>query len=92
MLENSAEKVAEFVKAYGWKGPCYAISAISGAGCKELVYAIMDHVEAVNAQALADAEAEKAALELERAAQKLARQEKHAAQELARQAKLANQE
>lgn len=92
MLENSAEKVAGFVKAYGWKGPCYAISAISGAGCKELVYAIMDHVEAVNAQALADAEAEKAALELERAAQKLARQEKHAAQELARQAKLANQE
>ena len=92
MLENSSEKVAEFVKAYGWKGPCYAISAISGAGCKELVYAIMDHVEAVNAQALADAEAEKAALELERAAQKLARQEKHAAQELARQAKLANQE
>lgn len=92
MLENSAEKVAEFVKAYGWKGPCYAISAISGGGCKELVYAIMDHVEAVNAQALADAEAEKAALELERAAQKIARQEKHAAQELARQAKLANQE
>lgn len=92
MLENSAEKVAEFVKAYGWKGPCYAISAISGGGCKELVYAIMDHVEAVNAQALADAEAERAALELERAAQKLARQEKHAAQELARQAKLANQE
>ncbi len=92
MLENSAEKVAGFVKAYGWKGPCYAISAISGTGCKELVYAIMDHVEAVNAQALADAEAEKAALELERAAQKLARQEKHAAQELARQAKLANQE
>ena len=92
MLENSSEKVAEFVKAYGWKGPCYAISAISGTGCKELVYAIMDHVEAVNAQALADAEAEKAALELERAAQKLARQEKHAAQELARQAKLANQE
>jgi GTP-binding protein len=92
MLQNSAEKVAEFVKAYGWKGPCYAISAISGGGCKELVYAIMDHVEAVNAQALADAEAEKAALELERAAQKLARQEKHAAQELARQAKLANQE
>ncbi len=92
MLENSAEKVAEFVKAYGWEGPCYGISAISGGGCKELVYAIMDHVEAVNAQALADAEAEKAALELERAAQKLARQEKHAAQELARQAKLANQE
>jgi GTP-binding protein len=92
MLQNSAEKVAEFVKAYGWKGPCYAISAISGGGCKELVYAIMDHVEAVNAQALADAEAEKATLELERAAQKLARQEKHAAQELARQAKLAKQE
>jgi GTP-binding protein len=92
MLENSAEKVADFVKSYGWQGPCYAISAISGSGCKELVYAIMDHVEAVNAQALADAEAEKAALEIQRAAEKLARQEKHAAQELARQAKLANGE
>ena len=44
MLENSAEKVAEFVKAYGWKGRTFAISAINGMGCKELVYAIMDHV------------------------------------------------
>ena len=71
MLENSAEKVAEFVKAYGWEGRTFAISAISGTGCKELVYAIMDHVEEVSAKAREEEEAEKAKL----AAEKLARKE-----------------
>ena len=71
MLENSAEKVAEFVKAYGWKGRTFATSAISGVGCKELVYAIMDHVEEVSAKAREEEEAEQAKL----AAEKLARKE-----------------
>lgn len=71
MLENPADKVAEFVKAYGWTGKCFPISAISGGGCKELVYAIMEHVEAENAQARAEEEAEQARL----AAEKLARKE-----------------
>ena len=71
MLENAAEKVADFVKAYGWKGRVFATSAISGIGCKELVYAIMDHVEEVSAKAREEEEAEQAKL----AAEKLARKE-----------------
>lgn len=47
MVENSKQVVADFVKAYGWKGRVFAISAISGVGCKELTYAIMEHLETV---------------------------------------------
>jgi GTP-binding protein len=50
MLEDSAQKVADFVKAYGWDGPVFPISAISGVGCQTLTYAIMDHIEQVRAQ------------------------------------------
>lgn len=73
MLENSAEKVAEFVKAYGWKDKCFAISAINGAGCKELVYAIMEHIETVNAELRAEEEAEQARLAAEKLAYKEAK-------------------
>jgi len=45
MLEDSAAVVKSFIKHYGWDGPCFAISAISGGGTKELVYAIMEHLE-----------------------------------------------
>ncbi len=45
MLPNSQEVVDAFVKAYGWEGPVFAISAISGLGCKELTYAIMQHID-----------------------------------------------
>jgi GTP-binding protein len=37
--------VKAFVKDYGWEGRVFAISAISGLGCKELTYAIMQHIE-----------------------------------------------
>lgn len=47
MVENPKQVVADFVKAYGWKGRVFAISAISGMGCKELTYAIMEHLETV---------------------------------------------
>jgi len=47
MLEDSKDVVKKFVKDYGWKGPVFAISAISGVGCKELTYAMMDHLDAV---------------------------------------------
>ncbi|MCB5188531.1 GTPase ObgE [Methylobacillus caricis] len=46
MLENSQEHVAEFVKKLGWEGRCFAISALTGIGCRELTYAIMEHIEA----------------------------------------------
>jgi len=44
-----AERIAAFVRDFGWTGPVYAISAISGEGCKQLVFAIMDHVDATRA-------------------------------------------
>ncbi len=47
MVESPQQVMADFVKAYGWKGRVFAISAISGVGCKELTYAIMEHLETV---------------------------------------------
>ncbi len=45
MLADSEQVVKQFVKDYGWKGRVFAISAISGIGCKELTYAIMQHID-----------------------------------------------
>jgi GTP-binding protein len=45
MLEDPEAAVRKFVRDYGWEGPCFAISAISGAGTRELAYAIMEHLE-----------------------------------------------
>ncbi len=45
MLPESKQVVENFVKAYGWEGRVFAISAISGIGCKDLTYAIMQHIE-----------------------------------------------
>lgn len=44
-----AERIAAFVRDFGWTGPVYPISAITGEGCKALVFAIMDHVDATRA-------------------------------------------
>jgi GTP-binding protein len=45
MLEDAEVRTEDFVRELGWEGRCFAISAINGAGCKELTYAIMDHLE-----------------------------------------------
>jgi GTP-binding protein len=45
MLSDVKDKVKAFVKEFGWKDRVFAISAISGIGCKELTYAIMEHLE-----------------------------------------------
>ena len=50
MVQDSAQVVKKFVKDYGWKGRVFAISAISGVGCKELVYAMMEHLEEAKRQ------------------------------------------
>lgn len=55
MLPDAQAVVAEFVKKYGWNGPVFAISAISGIGCKELTYAIMQHIEESRIQAAQEA-------------------------------------
>lgn len=39
------QRRADFIKSFGWDGPCFCISAISGDGCKPLVYAIMEHID-----------------------------------------------
>src|SRR5688572_18777760 len=33
------------LKGLGWKGKSFIISALTGEGCRELAYAVMDHVE-----------------------------------------------
>ncbi|TCS70422.1 GTP-binding protein [Sulfuritortus calidifontis] len=53
-------KIQAFIQDYGWQGPVFAISAISGEGCQPLIYAIMDHIEQTRAQ---EAETAKAAAE-----------------------------
>ncbi|MFI4953510.1 MAG: Obg family GTPase CgtA [Burkholderiales bacterium] len=45
-------RVAAFVKSYRWKGPVFAIAAISGEGCRGLVYAIQRWLEAHPAEAV----------------------------------------
>lgn len=50
MLSDVEVHVKKFVKEFGWKGRVFAISAISGMGCKELTYAMMEHLENVKAE------------------------------------------
>jgi GTP-binding protein len=46
-------RVAAFVRSYRWKGPVFAVAAISGEGCRELVYAVQGWLEAHPAEAVA---------------------------------------
>ncbi len=48
LLENCDEKVAAFLKEFSDFDRYFVISAINGEGCKELTYAIMDHLLAMN--------------------------------------------
>ncbi|MGJ8619143.1 MAG: Obg family GTPase CgtA [Methylophilaceae bacterium] len=50
MVENPEQVVEAFVKEFNWDGPVFAISAINGNGCKQLTYAIMEHMEAIRLQ------------------------------------------
>ena len=44
--EERAARVKAFVKSYRWKGPVFAITAINGEGCRELVYKIQEWLDA----------------------------------------------
>jgi GTP-binding protein len=44
--DERAPRVAAFVKAYRWKGPVFAITAINGEGCRELTFKIQDWLDA----------------------------------------------
>jgi len=50
MVQDPEQVAADFVKAFDWDGPVFAISAINGNGCKQLTYAIMEHMEAMQLQ------------------------------------------
>jgi GTP-binding protein len=44
LLQDHDEKIAAFLKEFGEDTRHFAISAINGEGCKELTYAIMEHL------------------------------------------------
>jgi len=46
-------RVKAFIKAYRWKGPVFAIAAISGDGCRPLTFAIQEWLDARPAYAMA---------------------------------------
>ncbi len=50
LLQDRDEKVAAFLKEFGTETRHFTISAINGEGCKELSYAIMEHLDQVAAQ------------------------------------------
>jgi GTP-binding protein len=53
--DERAARVKAFVKAYRWKGPVFALAAINGEGCRELVYRIQEWLDAHPAEPAADA-------------------------------------
>jgi len=53
--------VAAFVKSMRYKGPVFAIAAISGEGCRKLTWAIQDWLDAHPAEAAEPPAAETAA-------------------------------
>jgi GTP-binding protein len=40
----------DFIAAFGWDGPVFAISALTGEGCRELCYAVGDFVLGLQAE------------------------------------------
>ncbi len=43
---ESKKRIADFVKRFKWKGPVFAISALTRSGCEELIFAIERHLSA----------------------------------------------
>jgi len=57
LLQDKEEKVRAFLDAFGGDTRWFAISALTGEGCKELTYAIMEYLEqaaAAELEAIAD--------------------------------------
>jgi GTP-binding protein len=44
--DERAERVADFIKRFRWKGPVFQISALTREGCETLIRAIYEHVAA----------------------------------------------
>jgi GTP-binding protein len=43
--DDRSERLQQFLHDFGWDGKSFMISALTGEGCKELTYAIMEHLE-----------------------------------------------
>jgi GTP-binding protein len=43
--ENRERTARKFLRGFGWKGKSFIISAITGEGCRELTFAVMEHLE-----------------------------------------------
>ena len=50
MLPDESEKevCTKFINDLGWSGKIFVISALTGKGCKQLIYAIMEYLEQEN--------------------------------------------
>ncbi|HBT32363.1 MAG TPA: GTPase ObgE [Pusillimonas sp.] len=46
MVEDPADIQQRFCEALGWKGPVFAISALTGSGTQELIWALQDWLDA----------------------------------------------
>ena len=46
--EERIKRVKAFIKAYGWKGPVFEISALTGQGCQALCFAIQGYLDDQN--------------------------------------------
>ena len=55
--DEQAQRVQQFLADFGWRDKSFIISALSSAGCKELIYAIMAHLDATREPATADEDA-----------------------------------
>ena len=52
--DEGAERARKFVADLGWQGKTFIISAIDGRGCRELTYAIMEHLRQHPAESAQD--------------------------------------
>ncbi|PWB49163.1 MAG: GTPase ObgE [Nitrosomonadales bacterium] len=43
--DERGERLQQFLRDFGWEGRCFMISALTGEGCRELTYAIMEYLE-----------------------------------------------
>jgi GTP-binding protein len=42
--ESRDKTIRAFIRRLGWKGKTFTISALTGEGCKEIAYAVMEHI------------------------------------------------
>lgn len=58
--EVREQVVRKFLDEFEWQGPYFVISALTGEGCRQLTYAIMEYLEAQKESGVDDAAAEEA--------------------------------